>query len=130
MNLKDLLFSDRRASTAVTLVILPWIIAAFVASGGSVHVAIDFLLYGILVVATGYGIICAALPCLARSQAIFLAPALGILALSGLTALWLRVPLPLVWVLPLWLGLFGPGQCVFGGIARFMRKGRFPMPGF
>src|SRR5579872_6160192 len=108
MNLKNFLFSDRRAFIVVIFVFLPWIIAAFLATG-RVQVAGNFLLYGILIVATGYGIICAALPRLARSQAIFLAPALGILVLSGLTALWLRVPLPLIWVLTLWLGLFVVG---------------------
>ena len=112
MNLKSVLFSDRRVSTAVTFVFLPWIIAAFFASG-TVYVAVNLFLYGVLIAAVGYGIIYAALPRPARSQAIFLAPALGILALSGFTALWLRLPLPLIWVPTLWLGLFGIGTVCF-----------------
>jgi hypothetical protein len=53
----------------------------------------------------GYGIISSALPVTNRTQVIVLAPAVGILVLSALTAFWVRLGLPLIWVSALWFAL-------------------------
>ena len=71
--------------------------------------ALNFLGYAIMVVAAGYGIVSLALPASTRTQVIVLAPAVGILAISALTAFWVRLGLPLIWVPALWLGLMVAG---------------------
>lgn len=68
-------------------------------------VAINLIGYAIIVFAAGYFVISAALPASARAQSIVLAPAVGILTISALTAFWVRLGLPLVWATALWLAL-------------------------
>jgi hypothetical protein len=91
----------------MALVFLPWIAAVLFTSGA--WAALNFLGYAIMVLAAGYSIISAALPAPARTQTIVLAPAVGILAISALTAFWLRLGLPLIWVPALWFGLTAAG---------------------
>src|SRR5271169_4953732 len=95
MNFKDFLHSERLMLVVMALVFLPWIAAVLLTAG--YWGAFNFFVYAIVVLAAGYGIISAALPGPARSQAIFLAPAVGILAVSALTAFWLRLGLPITW---------------------------------
>ena len=99
--------TDRRISVAMALVFLPWIAVVLFTAGA--WAALNFFGYAIVVLAAGYGIVSVALPAPARTQAIVLAPAVGILAISALTAFWLRLGLPLVWVPALWLGLMAAG---------------------
>lgn len=101
--LNVLLSSDRPISVTMGLVFLPWIAVVFYTAG--VWAALNFLGYAIVVFAIGYGVVSMALPASARTQVVLLAPALGILAISALTAFWLRVGLALVWAPALWLGL-------------------------
>jgi hypothetical protein len=89
------------------LVFLPWIAAVLFTAG--YWAALNFFVYAIVVLAVGYGIISAALPGSARIQAIFLASAVGILAVSALTAFWLRLGLPITWAPAFWLGLMAVG---------------------
>ena len=89
------------------LVFLPWIAVVFYTAGW--WAALNLLGYAIVVFAIGYGIVGMALPASARTQVILLAPALGILAISALTALWLRLGLALIWAPALWLGLMAVG---------------------
>jgi hypothetical protein len=91
----------------MALVFLPWIAVVLFTAGG--WAALTFFGYAIMVFAAGYSIVSAALPAAARTQTIVLAPAVGILAISALTALWLRLGLPLIWVPALWLGLMAAG---------------------
>ncbi len=91
----------------MALVFLPWIAVVLFTAGG--WAALNFLVYAILVFAAGYSIISGALPASARTPAIVLAPAAGILAISALTALWVRLGLPVVWSPALWLLLMAAG---------------------
>jgi hypothetical protein len=93
----------------MALVFLPWIAVVLVTAGA--WAALNFFAYAIMVFAAGYSIVSAALsaPTRTQTQNIVLAPAVGILALSALTAFWLRLGLPLVWVPVLWLGLMSVG---------------------
>jgi hypothetical protein len=99
--------SERLISGVMALVFLPWLVVVLCTAG--IWGAVNFLAYAIMVFAAGYGIVCLALPARARTQAIVLAPAVGILAFSALTAFWLRLGLPLIWVPALWLGLSAAG---------------------
>jgi hypothetical protein len=107
MRLNVLLGSERRISVVMRLAFLPWLAVVLHTAQGLG--ALNFLGYAILVFAIGYGIVSMALPASARTQVILLAPALGILAVSALTAFWLRLGLPLIWAPTLWLGLMAVG---------------------
>ena len=121
MSLDTLLSSERRLPAAMALILLPWIAVVLFTAGG--WVALNFASYAILVLAVGYGIIALALPPLARSKGIVLAPAAGILAISALTAFWLRLGLPLVWVPALWLGLMAAGAlCLWTDRSRWQKS--------
>ena len=98
---------DRRISVAMGFVFLPWIAVVLYTAGG--WAALNFLGYTIVIFAVGYGIVSMALPASDRTQVILLAPALGILAISALTAFWLRLGLALVWATGIWLGLMAVG---------------------
>src|ERR1035437_618014 len=99
--------SERRLSVTMAFAFLPWLAVVFFTAGG--WAALNFFGYAIVVFAAGYSIVSMALPASARTQTIFLAPALGTLAISALTAFWLRLGLPLTWVPALWLGLMAAG---------------------
>jgi hypothetical protein len=91
----------------MALVFLPWIAVVLFTAGG--YAALNFFAYASLVFAAGYGIVTVALPAPARPQILVLAPAVGILAISALTAFWVRLGLPLIWAPALWLGLTAAG---------------------
>ena len=99
--------SELRMPIAVAFVFLPFLAVVFLTAGG--WAALNFLGYAILVLAIGYGIICLALPASARAESLVLAPAVGIMAVSALTAFWVRMGLPLLWCSVVWLGLLLPG---------------------
>jgi hypothetical protein len=102
-----LLSSERQIARVMALVFLPWLVAVLCTAG--IWGAINFLGYAMMVFAAGYSIVSLVLPASARSQAIVLAPAVGVLALSALTAFWLRLGLSLNWVPILWLLLTAAG---------------------
>jgi hypothetical protein len=87
----------------MTLVFLPWLAVVLFTAGS--WAALNFFGYAILVLAVGYSVIRVALPVSVGCETIFFAPAAGILLISALTAFWLRLRLPLIWVSVLWLGL-------------------------
>ena len=125
MSLSVLLSSERKMSVTMPLVFLPWIAVVLYTAG--VWAAINYLAYAILVFAAGYGIVTVALPAPARTQILVLAPAVGILAISALTAFWVRLGLPLIWAPAFWLGLTAAG--VLGALARIAPVGRkAPLP--
>ncbi|HTR22527.1 MAG TPA: hypothetical protein VMI10_00975 [Terriglobales bacterium] len=95
--------SDRQISVTMALVFLPWLAVVLYTAG--VWAAVNFVGYAIIVFAIGYGVVSMAVPATARTEVILLAPALGILAISALTAFWLRLGLPLIWAPAVWLGL-------------------------
>jgi hypothetical protein len=99
--------SERRMLVVMVFVFLPWIAVVLFTAGS--WAALNFFGYAIIVLAAGYSIVSVALPAPARIQTIVLAPAIGILAISSLTAFWLRLGLPLVWVPVLWIGLMAVG---------------------
>ena len=107
MRLNVLLGSERGIFPAIGLVFLPWIAVVLYTAGW--WAALNLLGYAIVVCAIGYGIVSLALPASARTEVILLAPALGILAVSALTAFWLRLGMPLIWAPALWLGLIAVG---------------------
>jgi hypothetical protein len=107
MSLSILFSSERRTSVIMALVFLPWVAVVLYSAG--VWAAINFLGYAILVFAVGYCIISWALPTSARPPAIVFAPAAGILAISALSAFWVRLGLPIIWSPALWLGLMAVG---------------------
>jgi hypothetical protein len=97
----------RRTPVVMALVFLPWIAVVLFTAGG--WAALNLFAYAIVVFASGYGIVAAALPRPARAQVLVLAPAVGIVAISALTAFWVRLGLPLIWAPVLWLGLTAAG---------------------
>ena len=97
----------RRMLVAMALVLLPWLVAVLFTTGG--WAAFNLFAYAIMVFAAGYSILTVALPAPARAQAIVLAPAAGILAISALTAFCVRLGLPLVWTPAFWFGMMGAG---------------------
>jgi hypothetical protein len=101
--------SERRLTTVMALVFLPWLAVVLFTAGS--WAALNFFGYAIVVFAVGYGIVGVALPAAARTQSetFVLAPAVGILAISALTAFWIRLGLPLIWVSALWLVLMAAG---------------------
>lgn len=92
-----------RVLTVVTLTFLPWIVVVLLTAG--IWAAVNILGYSILVFAAGYSIVSASLPASSRNQAIVLAPAAGILAISALTAFWVRLGISVFWAPVLWLAL-------------------------
>jgi hypothetical protein len=107
MSTNIFLCSERRMSVTMALVLLPWMAVILLTAGA--WAAINFCAYAIVVFGVGYSIICVTLPAPARTQTIVLAPALGILVISALTAFWVRLGLPLIWVPVLWFGLMAAG---------------------
>src|SRR5580698_1152689 len=107
MSLNTLLSSERPMPVAMALVFLPWILVVCLTAGS--WAAVNLFGYAILVSTVGYCVISMALPAPARTQTMFLAPAAGILTISSLTAFWLRLGLPLIWVPLLWLALMAAG---------------------
>src|ERR1700736_2193498 len=95
-SLNVFLRSESRMPVAMALVFLPWLAVVLFTGGG--WAALDFSVYAILVLAVGYGVVSVALPVSVRSETIIFAPATGILVISALTAFWLRLGLPLIWV--------------------------------
>src|SRR5271163_3074327 len=96
-----LLCSERRMSVVLALVFLPWIVVVLLTAGS--WAALNFVAYAIMVLAVGYSIIRPTLSAPVGTEAVVLAPAVGILTISALTAFWLRLGLPLIWVPALWL---------------------------
>ncbi len=107
MSLNIFLRSERQMSVVLALVLLPWIVVVLLTAGS--WAALNLLGYASVAFAVGYSILSVALPASARNQNIVFAPAVGILVISALTAFWLRLGLPLVWVSALWLGLMAVG---------------------
>lgn len=93
--------AGHRPSVVMALVFLPWLIAVLAMSG--VWAALNLLGYALVVCAAGYAFVRFTVPAVARADALVFAPALGILGVSSLTALWLRFGLPLVWASVIWL---------------------------
>jgi hypothetical protein len=105
--------SESRMPVAMALVFLPWLAVVLFTGGG--WAALNFSGYAILVLAVGYSVVSVALPVSARSETIVFAPAAGILVISAVTAFWLRLGLPLIWVSVLWLGLMVAGAASLWG---------------
>lgn len=105
--MNSFLCSERRTSVVLALALLPWVGVAMFAAGWSV--ALLLVAFAILAFLSGYAVVSAALPTKARTSVIALAPSAGILALSALTAFWLRLGLPLLWVSVVWFGLTAAG---------------------
>ena len=111
MGLNVFLSSERPLPLAMGLVFLPWVAVVLFTAG--TLAAVNFTGYAIVAFGAGYSIISLALPVSSRIQAIVLAPAIGILAISALTAFCLRLGLPLVWVAALWLAMMAAGAWCF-----------------
>jgi len=102
---------ERQMPVVIVLTFLPWTAVVFFTAGG--WATLNLILYAIAVLAIGYSIFGVLLPAPARSQVIVLAPATGILVISALTAFWVRLRLPLIWVPALWLALAVAGVLSF-----------------
>ena len=96
---------DWRLPVTLGISFLPWFVVVLFTGG--IWSAVDFAAYALGVLGAGYGVVCLAIAGSARTQGLFLAPALGILTVSATGAFWLRVGLPL------------PGSGVFGFVSQF-----------
>ena len=99
--------AERRLLPILGLVFLPWVVVVLFTAG--VWAAVNTCLYAAVATVAGYAIIGFALPARARSQVFFLAPAAGVLAISAVTAFWLRLRLSVVWAPGLWIALAAAG---------------------
>ena len=99
---------DWRLPVTLGISFLPWFVVVLFTGG--IWSAVDFAAYALGVLGAGYGVVCLAIAGSARTQGLFLAPALGILTVSATGAFWLRVGLPLPWVWGVWLCLAIPGM--------------------
>ncbi len=99
--------SDLAVIAVVALTFIPWLLVVLITGG--IGAAVNILGYAIIATLIGYCAIFVALPAQTRVAALVLAPATGILVISALTAFWVRLGLPLIWVSVLWLGLAGVG---------------------
>ncbi len=99
--------SEHRIPLVMTVVFLPWLVVVLFTGGG--WTALNFLAYAVAICAAGYCVMRLALPALVCTEVIVLAPAVGILCISAVSAIWLRLGLPLFWVPVLWLPLVTPG---------------------
>lgn len=102
-SIKRFLSAECRPSTTLAFTFLPWLAAVFEISG--INAALNLIGYAALVSLVGYAIIGFALPASARRQALVLVPAAGVLSVSSIGGIWLRLGLPLAWVPALWLAL-------------------------
>ena len=107
MKLNALLCSEWQISITLAFAFLPWIVVVLFTAGA--WGAMNLLWYAIVVFAAGYSVLCLTLPASYRSRTIALAPAVGILSISALTAFWVRLGLPLLWSMALWLALTAAG---------------------
>jgi hypothetical protein len=99
--------SKYRMPIVSALVFLPWLAVILFTTGG--WAALNFVAYAVVISAVGYSVMSLALPAPVRTEVIVLAPAVGILAISAVSALWLRLGLPLLWVPALWFAFVAPG---------------------
>src|ERR1035438_9949423 len=99
--------SKYRMPIVSALVFLPWLAVILFTTGG--WAALNFVAYAVVISAVGYSVMSLALPAPLRTEVIVLAPAVGILAISAVSALWLRLGLPLLWVPALWFAFVAPG---------------------
>ena len=99
--------SERRMPVTMALVFLPWAAVVLFTAGG--WATLNFIAYTVVIVAAGYSIVMAASPASARTETFLLVPGIGILAISAVSAFWLRLGLPLAWVPALWLALAAAG---------------------
>src|SRR5579872_1695870 len=90
-------------AATIACTFLPWLGVVLFTAG--TRAALSLLAYSLIVLASGYGLIRLALPASDRSQTIALAPATGILVLSSVTAFWIRLGLPLLSSLFIWIAL-------------------------
>jgi hypothetical protein len=111
MSLSVFLGSERRISVIMGLVFLPWVAVVLFTAGA--WATLNFLAYAMMVSAVGYFLVNLALPADARAEALMLSPAVGILVISALTAFWVRLGLPFIWVSVPWLGLAAGGVVCF-----------------
>ncbi len=107
MNAWSILRAERPVLAVMLLALAPWIgVALF---SGGVWVAGHTTGYALLLILVGYALVSILPTPGSRSQAVLLAPSAGILLLSALTAFWLRLGQPLVWVSVPWMGLAAAG---------------------
>lgn len=88
-------------------VFLPWALIVIATAG--FWSALALAVYALVALAVGSTLIVAALPPQSRVDNIFLASALGVMTVSAVGALWLRLGFSVVWVPLLWLGFSIPG---------------------
>lgn len=105
--LVDRLRSDRKSYAVFVFSLLPWMLTVLATAG--ISAAFTLIGYAVLVTCIGYGLICLILSSSSRIRAVPLAPALGIMLLSSLTALALRLGLNFAWTPLIWLALIIPG---------------------
>jgi hypothetical protein len=92
------------------MVFVPWLMCVLLFA--NIFSALVFVCYALLALAIGATIVSLLLRFESRMEHLFLAPALGITAMSSVGALWLRAGLPLRMVFALWVLLAIPGAVV------------------
>lgn len=120
VDITNRLSCERGTLLTMALVLLPWVGVVLFTAGA--WAALNCLAYAVIVSAAGYIIVFAVAPVQRKTQLIVLAPALGVLAISALTAFWVRLGLPITWAPALWLGLSALGALAFRGDRAFSTK--------
>jgi hypothetical protein len=110
----------RRLWLVAAATLLPWVVVVLFTAG--VSAAAHLIAYALVVTAVGYAVVSLALPSQARTQSVLLAPALGIVIISAIGALWLRLALPAAWIPVLWLCLAIPGAFALFADRRILSK--------
>ncbi|HKO18381.1 MAG TPA: hypothetical protein VJU82_05805 [Acidobacteriaceae bacterium] len=98
---------EQKLLSCLALTLLPWL--AVIAITAHFSGLLNVVGYILLVTAVGCELTCLLVPPERRSHVLVLAPALGILGVSSLPALWLRLRLPLAGCSGIWLVLFAAG---------------------
>ncbi len=91
---------ERSTCVSLALALLPWVGISLLTSG--VLGAACLMAFSVLALSAGYALITAVIGDRGKGCGLVLAPATGILALSAVTAFWLLLDLPLVWVSVAW----------------------------
>jgi hypothetical protein len=101
MNLRSALRAERPLPLAMGVIVLPWLAVVLATAGG--WAVVSFLFYAIAVSAAGYAVVAAIASPAERCRRSVLAPAAGVLLISSITALSLRLGTPLSWAPLIWL---------------------------
>ena len=103
--------SEGRISSIMALTFAPWVLVVLFSS--SFSGTLNLLAYAGVTFAVGYAVIGFSVCRNAPGAAWMLAPSTGVLVVSGVSALWVRCGLPLLWSMLIWLAIAIAGLIAF-----------------